>query len=257
MVKVKDLLDKYKLAVYVLVILLAFSVFTLFHKEPRVSIKPVKENRLSETEKLIKELNLLKERLAKLEPVSPVKIVTADQPARSGEFLPVLTVMAEGIRVPFETIYQDRAWVRPDYQPYWHSTQGQWSSLPDRIHDSYHRLFITPGIATLWDETVHDSGIAEAAAKITLPVYDVKPENTIAIIAVQHQVTDLVVLQNQVVLLGTPARTGVQVLALNKQDLVKSVSGEILAQNNNQEYLFQMVTPDGYEVDYCNTIISY
>lgn len=254
---IKNLFDRNKLIFYILVVILAFLVFVMAHREPQVSIKPVKETQLDETQKLIKENQGLRERLAKLEPITPVKIVTADKPSATTDTLPVLSVMAEGTRIPFETVFQDKAWVRPDYEPYWHSKNGQWSNLPDRIHTSYHRLFVTPGTDSLWNETVHECGIAEFQDKMKLPVHNNKPEDTIAVVAIQHEITDVVVLNNQVILIGTPSRTGVEVLAINERDLVQSVSGELEAHNDSQEYLFQMVTPDGYELDYNNVIVNF
>lgn len=255
--KMKNLLDQNRLVLYLLIIILAFTAVCLAQQEPKVSIKAVKEQNLTEAEKLARENSLLRNRLAKLEPSSPVKIVTEDKPSPAAEAFPVLTVMNEGISVPFEVIYEDMAWVRPDYQPYWHSKQGQWSSIPDRIHTSYHHLFVVPGNEDLWNETAHDVGFAELADKIKLPVYDDKPENTLAVVALQHQITGAYVLNNQVILVGAPARTGIQVLSFNKQDLVKSESGEILARNNSLKFLFQLVTPDGYETDYSNVMVSY
>lgn len=259
MVVIKKLFDRNKLILYILIVIIAFLVFALSHRdrEPQVSIKPVNETKLDETQKLIKENQVLRERLAKLEPVTPVKIVSADKPSAVTDALPVLSVMFEGTMIPFETVYHDNAWVRPDYEPYWHSKNGQWSNLPDRIHTSYHRLFVTPGTESLWNETVHECGIAEFADKIHLPGNKDKPEDTIAVVAVQHEITDVVVLNNQVVLIGTPSRTGLQVLAIHEQDLIQSVSGELQAHNDSQEYLFHMVTPDGYELDYNNVIVNF
>ena len=257
MAELKDLVDKNKLLLYLLIIVAAFLTFSLAHQEPKVSIKPIKESKMTETEKLAKENHDLRDRLARLEPAAPVKIVTADEPSKAIETLPVLAVMSEGTRVPFETVYEDQSWARPDYEPYWHSKQGVWSKVPDRIHSSLHRLFVTPGTEGLWREVTYEAGIAEVADKIKLPVFDDKPENTLTVVALQYQITDVVVLNNQVVLLGVPSRNGMQVLAVNKQELIKSVSGELTTLNNNQEYLFQMVTPDGYEVDYNNAVVNF
>ncbi len=256
MTRISNLLDKNKLSLYVLIIVIVFLIFSVAHTEPQVSIRPVKENALTETEKLIKENYSLRERLIKLEPVSPVKIVTVDPPSKSIDTLPVLTVMSEGTRVPFDMVCEDPSWVRPDYEPYWHSKQGRWSRVPDRIQSSYHRLFVTLGTENLWNETIHDSGTVEIAGKIDLPVYDGKTDSTVAVVAIRHRITDIIILNNQVILLGAPSRTGIQILTINKQDLIRS-SGELIGQKNNQEYLFQLVTPDGYEIDYNNVVVSF
>ena len=257
MPKIKNLLDKNKLILYLLIIVIAFAVFALINDEPRVSIKPLNQKTMTETVKMVKENQELRERLARIEPASPVKIMTADKPSQSVETFPLLTVIAEGKSVPFEVNYEDQSWVRPDYQPYWHSKTGQWGRIPDLVHNSYHNLFVTLGAEGLWNETIHESGIAELNGKIKLSVYDDNPENTVAVLAFRHQITDVITLSNQVILLGTPSRTGLQVLSINRHDLIDSISGELIANNDRQKYLFQLVTPDGYETDYINALINF
>lgn len=257
MILIKNLLERTKLIVYILVIVIAFLVFALAYHEPQVSIKPVRESQLDETQKLLRENQGLRERLARLEPVTPVKIVTAHKPSTTAYTLPAISVMAEGTMIPFTTVYHDNTWVRPDYEPYWHSNTGQWSNLPGRIRSSYHRLFVTLGTKSLWNETIHESGIAELADQMKLSLDKNHPGDTIAVVALQHEIFDVVVLNNQVILIGAPSRTGVQVLAIQKQDLVQSISGELEAQNASQEYLFQLITPDGYEIDYSSVIVNF
>jgi hypothetical protein len=257
MQQLKVFLDKNKLILYFFIIVIAFLIYYLVEQRPRVSIKPVNENSLSETEKLTREIMFIREQLAKLEPAAPVKIISSDQPSKAVEARSASSIILEGTHVPFKVIYEDLAWVRPDYQPYWHSKQGRWSKMPDRIHSAYHHFFVTPGTANLWEEAIYDSGIAELKRSISLPVYDEKPEDTIAVIAIKHKIEDVILLNNQVILLGTPARTGIQVLTINRYDLINSVSGEVIANNSSQDYLFQLVTPDGYEVDYNNVVINY
>lgn len=256
MKKPGNLLDKNKLILYTLVIVICFLAYTVTRQEPQVSIKPIKETKMTQVEKMAKESQELRERLARLEPLSPVKIIRNDL-SSFPEGVPVLNIMAEGTSIPFEVVYENPSWVRPVYEPYWHTSAGLRSSIPDLIHNSYHRLFVTPGTETLWNETIHDSGIAELAEKIKLPSYGSKSNSTIAIVSIRHKVIDVIVLDNQVVLVGIPSRTGVNVLAVDKEDLINSVSGEILAKNNSREYVFHLVTPDGYEFDYNTALVSF
>lgn len=253
----KNLFAKNKIYVYLLIILLSFAIFAFVHQEPKVSIKPISQNKMTELEKLAKENQDLRERLGKLEPVTPVKIVSNNQPPKSVETVPVTSVISDGTSLPFKTVYQDPEWVRPDYEPYWHSKLGQFSNIAERINSSYHRIFVTPATETLWSETLHECGIAELEDKIKLPDYGSNPQDTIVVVAMQYNITNAVLLNNQIALIGTPSRNGVQVIAFNKNDIINSVSGEIIAQNNSQEYLFQLVTPDGYEIDYNSAIISF
>ncbi len=257
MPNIRELLDKNKLVLYLIIIISAFGFFSVVHQEPRVSIKPITESKMTQLEKLARDNQELKERLSKLEPASPVKIIRAQQPSSNIYDLSVVDVLVDGSRIPFTKVYEDPTWIRPDYQPYWHSKPGIWSNIPDRIHNSYHRLFVTIGSNSLWDEALHDSGLVEIADKFKLPVYDDREENTVAIVALQHHITDIVMFKNQIVLLGTPTRTGVQIIAVDKRDLSSNASGEVLAQNTSQEYLLQLSTPDGYEIDYNTVTIPY
>ncbi|HWI55073.1 MAG TPA: hypothetical protein VNT57_05245, partial [Desulfobacteria bacterium] len=80
----RDLLDKNKLILYLGIIIGAFGLFAMVHQEPRVSIKPVKESTMTQSEKLARDNQELRERLARLEPASPVKIIRAEQPVNNG-----------------------------------------------------------------------------------------------------------------------------------------------------------------------------
>jgi len=235
MAKFKELLDRNRLTLYVLIISVTFMLFLVGQEKPRVSIRTINESQLTEMEKVARENRDLKSRLAKLEPATPVKMVASDSAIANRSTFSPLTVMEDGRPVPFEIVYEDPSWVRPDYQPYWHSIKGQWSNIPDRIHNSYHRLFISQGTPVLWNETLHNSGIAELAGDIKLPVFGNKTSETIAIVCANHLVTDIFVFGNQVTLVGTPSRTGVQVLAADIRELIGSTSGEIMALNNNKK----------------------
>lgn len=253
----KDFFKKNKLYFYLVVITAAFLSFFFLYREPKVSIKPITESKMTELEKLAKENQDLRDRLGKLEPVTPVKIVRDTPPPKSVETAPVSGVITEGTPLPFESVYHDPGWIRPDFEPYWHSKSGSYSNIPDRINSAYHRLFVTPATDALWQETIHNSGIAELTDSIQLPHYTQNEKDTIAVVALQYNITNAVLLNNQVVLMGTPARTGVQVITFNKNDIINSISGEVIAKNDSQDYLFQLSTPDGYEVDYENVMISY
>ncbi|PKM80519.1 MAG: hypothetical protein CVU89_13280 [Firmicutes bacterium HGW-Firmicutes-14] len=259
--KTKYLPDRPRFIVYLIVIFIAFTAFALSREKPSVSIQPVTENQVTETERLTREIRGLKNRLARLEPAVPVKIVTPDQGRpdqgrHAAGAMPVQSVMEEGSILEFDIVYEDPEWVRPDYQPYWHSENGQAQSIPNLVQNSYHRLFISPGTEVLWKETMHTSGTAELFREVSLPVFNGEPGNTVAVIVFNHQVSDAFLWDNQVVLAGVPSRTGIQVIAFDKRALVKSTSGEIPAKNNSLKYLVQLVTPDGYEIDYNYCVIS-
>lgn len=61
------------------------------------------------------------------------------------------------------------------------------------------------------------------------------------------QVTNIFTKGNQVVVVGKPKRTGVQVVTITTKD--------INPVNIDDNLLVQLVTPEGYEIDY--SLISY
>jgi hypothetical protein len=110
-----------------------------------------------------------------------------------------------------------------------------------RIHYALHRLF-----------TTYDIGISgelnfKQNVGIDFPMFQNKTDLDLYIVAFQTTVTDVYTKGNQVVVIGTPKRNGVQVLTIKTGDLHPSDLKKLL--------LIQLSTSLGQELDY--SLIAY
>lgn len=151
-------------------------------------------------------------------------------------------VIKSGKNVLFEIVYNDPNWKRPAYRSYWHSTVsgGRWSYVPSRNHYALHRLFATYPTASVYYDFVHELGISEESKNFKLTYTE--PFEKIVIVVMQAEVKMIRTLDNQVVLVASPKRDGLQVLTIN--------SKEIPLYKPQETILFQLATPNGQEIDY-------
>lgn len=154
--------------------------------------------------------------------------------------VPVTEVMKNGKEIPLQFAYDDLNWKRQAYKDYWDSSVGRWSYVPSRIHYAMHRLFVTYPTASIYYDFIHDLGIAEESSSFQIPSQ--KPYDNIVLVAMQTKVEKIVTLGNQVVVIGRPSLTGLQVLLIPVSDLKPN--------NPNESILFQLVTHEGDEIDY-------
>lgn len=186
--------------------------------------------------------SVLKESGWSIEPEVPTNL--ADPPY--AELAPptkqesVETVIKTGKEIPAQFDYNDPNWERPAYKTYWHSSYGRWSYVPNLIHSALHRIFVTYPTASVFYDFVHDLGIAEESDSFVR--HSGGPLDRIELVVMQTRVEKIVTLGNQVVVIGKPALTGLQVLSIP----VKYIKPD----NLEESILFQLVTRDGDEIDY-------
>lgn len=154
---------------------------------------------------------------------------------------PVLDVMEVGKEIALEFAYNDLDWKRPAYKTYWHTTPsgGRWSSVPIRVNYALHRIFATYPTASIYYDFVHNLGISEESDNFD---FDYTNIDQIVLVAMQSNIKKIVTLGNQVIVMVEPRRTGLQVIAI-PEDIVQP-------SKKDEATIFQMVTPDGYEIDY-------
>lgn len=153
--------------------------------------------------------------------------------------LPISAVINDGKEIPLQLAYNNPNWERQAYKSYWHSSYGRWSYVPNRIHYAMHRLFATYPTASIYYDFIHDLGIAEENSEFQIPTRS--PYENIVLVVMQTKVDKIVTLENQVVIIGKPALTGLQVLLVPIKDLKPS--------NPEESILFQLVTSEGDELD--------
>jgi hypothetical protein len=208
-------------------------------------IKQLKKEKIGLEEQIEK----LKQRLEQLEPVKPTTILDSPFPFEQGteetyspDVVPISEVLKQGKRISFKIIKSEPRYKRPIYQEQWHSTYwgGRWSYLPSRIHYALHRLF-----------TFYDIGISEELnfqqnVGITFPTFQNEKDLDLYIVVFQTNITDVYTKGNQIVFVGAPTRTGVEVLTVKTREIQPS--------NKDKLLLVQLAT-NSHELDY--SLISY
>ncbi|MDQ8738702.1 hypothetical protein [Paenibacillus sp. LHD-38] len=219
-------------------ILLTFSVF--FSSSYAQGLPKSHANDSEEVNKRVEELE---KRLKQLEPTEPTSITNSQEEVEAEKYypsdtIPIPEIMDKGTKIRFKVIKNDPNYKRPVYEEHWHSTYwgGRWSYVPMRIHYALHRLF-----------TTYDIGISgelnfKKNVGIDFPMFQNKTDLDLYIVVFQMTVTDIYTKGNQVIVVGTPERNGVQVLTIKTGDLYPSDLKKLL--------LIQLATPLGYELDY-------
>lgn len=197
----------------------------------------------SDSEDVNKQVEELEKRLKQLEPPEPTSIIKSPEEVETDQYypsdtIPIPEVMDKGTKIHFNVIKNDPNYNRPVYEEHWHSTYwgGRWSYVPMRIHYALHRLF-----------TTYDIGISgelnfKQNVGIDFPMFQNKTDLDLYIVVFQTTVTDVYTKGNQVIVVGTPERNGVQVLTVKTGDLHPSDLRRLL--------LIQLATPLGHEIDY-------
>lgn len=193
-----------------------------------------------ENEKLKRTVEELKQRINRLEPAEPVNL--QDPPWEKLQFpsntLAITDVINKGTMIPFDLIVDKPDYVRPSYEKHWHSTVGggRWSNVPMRIHYALHRLFTTYDIGlSAWYDFEHNIGLS-------IPMFQDPKALDLYIVVFQTEVTNVYTEGNQIVVVGNPKREGVQVITITTADIKPT--------DKEENLLVQLVTEQGYEIDY-------
>lgn len=178
-----------------------------------------------------------------LEPDTPKNI--DDPPFYSTPFPPnevaIKQVIEQGEEIPIKFIYNEPDWRRPAYKEYWHSKYGRWSYVPHRIHYALHRIFSTYATASRYYDFVHNLGIALESNDFKDYEFT-SPFDYLDIVVMNTLIEKVITYQNQIVIVGKPQRTGLQAIIVP--------TAKINPIENTDNILIQLVTPDGYEIDY-------
>ena len=185
---------------------------------------------------------------SKMEPETPKNI---DDPPFGQIPLPtkmvsVGEVIKSGKEIPLQFAYNNPNWERQAYKEYWHSSYGRWSYVPDRLHYAMHRIFVDYPTASAFYDFTHDLGIWDESDQFQIPTNT--PYENMVLVVMQTKVEKIMTLRNQVVVIGRPALRGLQVLLIPNKDLTPY--------DPKESIVFQLVTPDGDEIDETNEIYA-
>lgn len=231
---------------YIICFLIILSLFvyskSLSTKLTELSISQPNNNKSEH--KRIQELG---QRLDSLEPPEPTTILDSPFPFEKGtdvhfptDVIPISEVLKEGTKIPFKVIKSEPNYIRPIYEKFWHSTTGRWSYIPSRIHYSLHRIFPFYAIGMSAElEFTQNVGISfnYATNETDLDLY---------IVVFQTNITDVYTKGNQVIVVGTPKRTGAEVINIKTADIHPS---------NKEKFLLVQLANNGDELDY--SLIRY
>jgi hypothetical protein len=190
----------------------------------------------------------LTERLNRLEPKEPIDISDPpffQRPIPSNIKSPQLIIQS-GSQLPYLTLLDKPDWKRLASKTYWHSSAGRWSYVPNRIHYAEHRLFtdITAAASEYYD-FVHNTGLDQEMKYISTEPKNANQTirlNQVIVVIMQAKVEKVLTKGNQVVIVARPQRFGVQAFTVNKLNMNLD--------NPMESVLFQLVTPEGDEIDY-------
>lgn len=151
-------------------------------------------------------------------------------------------IMNKGKEIKLNFAYNDPNWVRPAYRTYWHPSVsgGRWSNVPKIVNYALHDIFTVYPTASIYYDFIHDLGIDEESNYFI--DNDVIFKETIILVLMNSNIIKLLTYGNQVLVIVEPSRTGLQVLKVSDM--------QINPIDKNSPIMFQLVTPDGYELDY-------
>lgn len=191
-------------------------------------------------------LDSFKQRLNALEPEQPQTILESPRDKQIREWLAqnkvptIEEVKQSGRNVPFEVLSIDDAWKRPYYYEGWHSTSmgGKHSDIRNIVYYASHNFFVWRGGAAEGSELIALLGGFPGK----LSVDDVKPsQHGITIVAIKSDIKEIKFNQNHMVIVVEPKLAGYQTAFIKFEDMGLTI--------NQQKFLLDYVTPEGYELE--------
>lgn len=161
---------------------------------------------------------------------------------------PLSKVIAQGVETKFRILSDDPQYLRPIYSPHWKGAYYRgWLYLPYKNIEARHRIFAFSLGASMNYDISGSLGYSPKSS----PNAPVDNHRNINFLIYGFDIKDVKVFQNQVALLGEPKQTGAQIVSIVQNDLLPEGV-------DTKEFLFQLSTPKGYEVDFLNhNIIRY
>lgn len=145
-------------------------------------------------------------------------------------------VIDKGKDIWFQVEYKVPMHLRTIYNPRWSDFYFRgWIDLPRKVTEARHRLFVFP---------IGGSSNFDFMGRLSLAASSrVDTHRNINFLIYHFDVEAIKVLGHQVALVGIPSRTGKQVISI--------IQDKLLPENENEaEFLFQLSTPEGDEIDY-------
>jgi len=187
----------------------------------------------ADIKRLKSENALLKDELSKYIPLE--EGVIKEQHCKQNSSLKTLdieTVQENGEILPFKINYQNKDYRRPIYNPLWKKYYKMgWSYIPQKVCENLHTLFIIPKEPDRRADFLGSLGFSEE--------YKPVQNSDVGFLIYNFTVRKVVVFTNQIIITGTPSRTGAEIISISKQFL-----------KGRGKYFVQLATPDNWEIDF-------
>lgn len=114
-----------------------------------------------------------------------------------------------------------------------------------------HRIFSTYATASRYYDFIHDLGIAAESSDFNKYEYTSSPSplDFLQVVVMNTLIERVITYENQIVIMGKPQRTGLQAIIIP--------TAKINPIENTDNILIQLVTPDGYEIDYTTEMLAH
>ncbi|MBK1812142.1 hypothetical protein JHL18_16080 [Clostridium sp. YIM B02505] len=187
------------------------------------------------------------DKLRTMEPIVPKTIYDyqllrdRDMSKFKGKLEPTLSVLKDGIDVPFVSIYKDLDFQRPSYAQQWHSSYWRWSYMPLNLANQQHKLFTYSGGASVWYDITNSLPLPKGlnnSSPINKKAFSTAYPYVVRFIVFDFNITSIKYSNNQICVIGEPLRKGISIVDIDTKNIPSS------------QKLIQLITPDGYELDY-------
>ncbi|MQL52517.1 hypothetical protein GFC01_09635 [Desulfofundulus thermobenzoicus] len=159
---------------------------------------------------------------------------------REFQEVPIKEVLSRGKTIKFTLKAENKDWIRPTYSKAWDDPLFK-ERFPDPsvlVEAAMHRLFELPAGTSLSFPFYVSIGLDGAISEADLPA------DYIGFLIVNSRINGIMTLNKQVAITAEPARSGYQIIWINRTELPRD------------KMLVSLVTPDGYEVDYLPIILQ-
>lgn len=199
------------------------------------AFNPLHESK--DLEQLIQENNSLQQELSYFIPLKDEIIYqqNCDSAIVKNKIDNLQSIITQGKKIPFNFNYRNPLYKRPLYDPLWKANyKRNWCYIPTQIEYNLHRILIIPKNHDNQKDFFGKLGFQEKFQPIKPQEYGLMVYN--------FNVSDIKLYKNQLLLIGTPSRTGAQILSISKNSIA-----------DYGEYIVKLTTPDNSEID-CNIL---
>jgi hypothetical protein len=133
--------------------------------------------------------------------------------------------------IKYNILYNNKKYIRPIFHPQWKEHYDrEWCYIPRKMYINMKKLFVLPSDNAVANDLCGELGFFEEYPSIK--------ENQVGLLINNFSVTNISIFEDNILLSGTPCRTGIQVISIQKTNLT-----------NYKEYAARLVTKDLCELD--------